>query len=88
MPQRLKIPPHEIFEGLKVEGDDTDLRPNETPDTKNDDISTPGELNKRAAITKLNPTSLGAYPIMHIGHIAVNNTVYKYVKINGTLESI
>jgi hypothetical protein len=88
MPRELKIPAHEVFDGLKVEGDGTDLRPNETPDTKNDDISTPEELKIRTGVEKQNATSLGAYPITNIGYIRVDNMVYKQVKINGALESI
>ena len=88
MPQPLNIPAHEVAYGLNVDGDGTDIPRDETPDSYNNNISTKGELNKRPGVAKQNATSLGAYPMMHIGYFSVNNVIDKWVKINGGVQSI
>lgn len=83
----INTPTHEIFEGLNVEDDPTDIRPNETPDSRNTDISQEGELNTRPGIAKQNITALGN-PVMETGYIDVADKVTKLVIAGGVLQVI
>lgn len=83
----INTPTHEIFEGLNVEDDPTDIRPNETPDSRNTDISQEGELNTRPGIVRQNITALGN-PVMETGYIDVADKVTKLVIVGGVLQII
>lgn len=88
MPQFLNTKAHEQFFGLSVDGDGTDIKRDETPDSANDDISTKGELNMRPGIEKQNSTAETGGAITFIGFLSVGNVVTKLIKIGGEIRVV
>lgn len=85
----MQIPPHERYYGIKSEGDGTDINADETPDSRNDDISQKGELNKRPGMTKNITTALSGGAIMDIGYLENEGGTKTQLAVvdDGTLQS-
>ena len=88
MPQYLPLPPEEDFGGLDCTSTPDAVREMNSPDSRNEDISTPGAETKRNGLVKQNTTAY-TYKIYHMLQCTVKDINYTiYINSNGDIVTL
>ena len=83
MPQYLPIPVVEDFGGIDCTSTPDAVQDLNTPDSRNEDISTPGAETKRNGLVKQNTTAY-SYPIYAMIEVKIKDVKYTaYINSNG-----